>query len=77
MKSITVYNNMFFHVLCPVSRATKVVKAMYSIATCFMFIEEAKTSVPRVHKLVFDIPTGTSAKELELVDGIINYLIKE
>jgi len=60
-----------------VSRATKVVKAMYDIATCFMFIEEAKTSDPRVHKLVFDIPTGTSAKELELIDGILDYLIKE
>jgi hypothetical protein len=42
-----------------------------------MFVEEARTSEPRVRKLVFDIPTGTSAKELELIDGIINYLIKE
>lgn len=78
MKSIRVWHDRrFFHVSCPVSRATKVVKTMYDVATCFMFIEEAKTSEPRVRKLVFTIPTGTSDKELELIDGLINYLIKE
>ena len=67
----------YFRITCKVSRATKLVKALYDIAPRYEFVTEERGVEKNTVLLTFSIPYGTCDSELKLLDNVIDYLLKE
>lgn len=81
MKRIQLSNDKFtsryFRIACKVSRATKLVKDLYTIAPNYMCLGEEKSDTKGMIVFTFSIPSGTRDNELILIDNIIDYILGE
>lgn len=67
----------YFRITCKMSRATKLVKALYAIAPRYGFVTEERGVEKNTILLTFSIPYGTCDSEVTLLDNVIDYLLKE
>lgn len=71
------FTTRYFRITCKVTRATKLVKALYDIAPSYGFVTEERGVEKNTVLLTFSIPYGTCDSELTLLDSMIDYLLKE
>lgn len=75
--STNTFTSRYFRIACKVSRATKLVKDLYAIAPRYCFITEEPSNKKGVILLTYTIPSGACDSELELIDNMIDFLLKE
>ena len=73
----TQFTTRYFRITCKMSRATKLVKALYAIAPRYGLVTEERGAEKNTVLLTFSIPYGTCDSELKLLDNVIDYLLKE
>ena len=71
------FTTRYFRITCKVTRATKLVKALYDIAPRYGFVTEERGVEKSTVLLTFSIPSGTCDSEVTLLDNVIDYLLKE
>ena len=71
------FTTRYFRITCKMSRATKLVKDLYAIAPRYGFVTEERGVEKNTVLLTFSIPSGTCDSEVMLLDGMIDYLLKE
>ncbi len=71
------FTTRYFRITCKVSRAIKLVKALYDIAPRYVFVTEERGVEKNTVLLTFSIPYGICDSEIALLDNVIDYLLKE